>query len=122
MQHSKPSTTFCKFLEEMAATAPVAIGTRGTVGSLVKKEIDYFAKIEFERCSGNDMASSSRRSSSPPTFWHTVMSWRRKKKRIGNRFITKICSAFDVSGSNRLNKISGFNYTILQNDFNSLHM
>ncbi|KAB2601014.1 chaperone protein ClpB1-like [Pyrus ussuriensis x Pyrus communis] len=32
-----------------AATAPIAIGTRGTVGSLVRKEIEYFSKIELDR-------------------------------------------------------------------------
>ncbi|KAG6584077.1 hypothetical protein SDJN03_20009, partial [Cucurbita argyrosperma subsp. sororia] len=114
----------------MAATASVAIGTRGTIGSLIKKEIDYFAKIELERCSSRssqrpqapDMATSGC-SSSPPTFWHSVMSWRRKKKRSRSRFVPKICSsAFDVSESNQMNKISGFNYTILQNNFHSLHM
>lgn len=130
MQHNKPSTTFCKSHYRMAATAtsPVAIGTRGTVGSLVKKEIDYFAKIELESCSssqrsqGPKMASSGCSSSSPSTFWHSVMSWRKKKKQTSNRFVPKMCSSFDVLRSNRLNKISGLSYTVLQNDFHSLQM
>ncbi|XP_011648422.1 uncharacterized protein LOC105434455 [Cucumis sativus] len=111
----------------MAAIAPVAIGTRGTIGSLVKKEIDYFAKIELEtsissqRSQGPEMASSGCRSS-PPTFWQSLMSWRRKTKLTSNRFVTKMCSTFDASRSNRMNKISGLSYTILQNDFHSLHM
>ena len=119
--HYKPSsTTFWESSDKMAATvtAPVAIGTRGTVGSLVKNEIDYFAKIELERCSSSssshrtqrpDMASSSC-SSSPPTFWQSIMSWRRKKKRTGICFVPK------------MNRISGFGYTILRKDFHSFHM
>ncbi|KAA0056869.1 hypothetical protein E5676_scaffold248G005900 [Cucumis melo var. makuwa] len=112
MQHNKPNNTFYKSHYGMAATAPVAIGTRGTIGSLIKKEIDYFAKIELEtsissqRSQGPEMASSGCRSS-PPTFWQSIMSWRRKKKLTSNRFITKMCSTFDASRSNRMNKISG---------------
>uniref|UniRef100_A0A9I9CEP5 Uncharacterized protein n=1 Tax=Cucumis melo TaxID=3656 RepID=A0A9I9CEP5_CUCME len=127
MQHNKPNNTFYKSHYGMAATAPVAIGTRGTIGSLIKKEIDYFAKIELEtsissqRSQGPEMASSGCRSS-PPTFWQSIMSWRRKKKLTSNRFITKMCSTFDASRSNRMNKISGLSYTILQNDFHSLHV
>ncbi|GAU33443.1 hypothetical protein TSUD_380790 [Trifolium subterraneum] len=29
--------------------APIAIGTRGTIGSLVRKEIEYFTKFELDR-------------------------------------------------------------------------
>ncbi|QHO21201.1 uncharacterized protein DS421_11g344620 [Arachis hypogaea] len=31
-----------------APAAPVAIGTRGTIGSLVKKEIEYFTKFDLD--------------------------------------------------------------------------
>ncbi|KAJ7967666.1 Patatin [Quillaja saponaria] len=47
--HRKLSTSTTKSLEKMAAIAPVAIGTRGTVGSLVRKEIEYFSKLELDR-------------------------------------------------------------------------
>jgi len=121
LRYKPSSTTFWESRDKMAATvtAPVAIGTRGTVGSLVKNEIDYYAKIELERCCSSsssshrtqrpDMASSSC-SSSPPTFWQSIMLWRRKKKRTGICFVPK------------MNKISGFGYTILRNDFHSFHM
>lgn len=33
----------------MGAPAPVAIGTRGTIGSLVRKEIEYLTKIELDK-------------------------------------------------------------------------
>lgn len=46
MQYKATSQTPGFPLRKMAA--PVAIGTRGTVGSLLKKEIEYFTKFELE--------------------------------------------------------------------------
>lgn len=36
----------------MASTPPVAIGTWGTVGSLVRREIEYFSKFELGKLGG----------------------------------------------------------------------
>ncbi|KAK9024666.1 hypothetical protein V6N11_004824 [Hibiscus sabdariffa] len=46
MQRSK--TTGRDVAVEMAAHRPVAIGTKGTVGSLVMQEIQYFNRLELE--------------------------------------------------------------------------
>ena len=45
MQYKASSVTSHLPEKMAAATAPVAIGTRGTIGSLVRKEIDYFTKL-----------------------------------------------------------------------------
>lgn len=122
MQYKASTTT--KFPEKMAAAAPLAIGTRGTVGSLVMKEIEYFSKLELDRhgrSSGKsqgkilDMGSFSRgNSSSRSSFRFLTMTWKRKKQGISKGFLPRICSVSEVSESNRLNGISGFNYMILK--------
>ncbi|KAJ6767319.1 hypothetical protein OIU79_023142 [Salix purpurea] len=106
----------------MAATTPVAIGTRGTVGSLVRKEIDYFTKFEIDRCASSrkpqgqvvDIASSN--GQPRPSFWSLTMSWKRKKRRGSSGFLPSICSAVEVADSNRISRIPGFSYRILKDD------
>lgn len=108
----------------MAAAAPVAVGTRGTVGSLVRKEIEYFTKLELDRNGSSrnprgqvvDMGSCSR-GNSRSGFWFLTMTWKRKKPRISSRgFLPRICSVSGVAETNLLNGISGFNYMILKED------
>ncbi|GLT83248.1 hypothetical protein SLE2022_015480 [Rubroshorea leprosula] len=114
----------------MAASAPVAIGTRGTVGSLVRKEIEYFAKLEIDTrgsSSGKahgllvDVTSCSGQSRRHAGLWFSMMSWRRKKQRAGAGFLPSMCSAVEVADSNQLNGIPGFHYRILKNDQNNFH-
>ncbi|XP_030972198.1 uncharacterized protein LOC126727127 [Quercus robur] len=121
----KATTTSTKLPEKMAAiAAPVAIGTRGTVGSLVRKEIEYFSKVEIDQCGSSrkpqgqivDMASTS--GHSKPGLWFLIMTWRRKKRRNSSGILPSMCSVVEVSESNRLNRIPGYNYRILKNDFN----
>ncbi|OAY24707.1 uncharacterized protein LOC110605035 [Manihot esculenta] len=123
--HYKARTITTTFPEKMSASTPVAIGTRGTVGSLLRKEIEYFTKIELDRCASSrrtrgqmvDMASRSEHSISRPSFWSLSLNWKRKKRR-GNSsvFLPSICSAVEVADTNRLNGIPGFSYKILTND------
>ncbi|XP_057962578.1 uncharacterized protein LOC131154090 [Malania oleifera] len=121
------ASTAVSFPEKMAAAAPVKIGTRGTVGSLVMKEIEYFSKLELEHrasCSRVprpvDVGSSS--GHSRPSFWSLTMTWKRKKRRgSGSGFLPNICSAVEVAESHRLNGVPGFNYRILKSDENNLN-
>lgn len=122
----------------MGATTPVEVGTRGTVASLVMKEIEYFRGLELEsrtpqehtvgvgvastsssrRSSSSSSSSSSRRSSSSSNFlpsFGLVMTWRRKKRRGSGGFVPSMCSAVDVE-ENKLNGIPGFNYRNLKAD------
>ena len=110
----------------MAAAAPVAIGTRGTVGSLLKKEIEYFTKFELEgrgsswKPHGQIVEMDSRSGHSRPSFWLLVTGWKRKKRRGGSGFLSSMCS--EVADKSQLNIIPGFNYRILKNDFNNFHV
>ncbi|XP_050902423.1 uncharacterized protein LOC127113288 [Lathyrus oleraceus] len=94
--------------------APVAIGTRGTIGSLVRKEIEYFTKFELDRRGISqkpqqhfvdmEMVSDRTISMSKPSFWFLPTTWKRKKQR------------------NTTSRIPGFSYKILRNDINNFHL
>ncbi|XP_010655362.1 uncharacterized protein LOC100258941 [Vitis vinifera] len=126
----KASCTATKCPERMAAKAPVEVGTRGTVGSLVMKEIEYFSRLELDRHgSGSsqrsqahvvDVASGST-GRSRHRFWFLIMTWRRKKRRSSRTFLPSICSVVEVADSHRLNGIPGFNYRILKDDVKNMH-
>ncbi|KAI4298663.1 hypothetical protein L6164_032196 [Bauhinia variegata] len=124
------SSTNTKFPDKMAAPAPVAIGTRGTVGTLVRKEIEYFAKFELERRGNSQNLRSqivgmvSRRDYSIPksSFWVLLLTWRRKKRRGSSGFLPRICSVAEVAESNQFNRIPGYDYRILKNDMNNFQL
>ncbi|KAE8724410.1 Kinase superfamily protein [Hibiscus syriacus] len=123
-------------------SAPIAIGTRGTVGSLLKKEIEYFANFELEAQGivggGSSGGSSSGRSwksgvrvemdcsngHSRSGFWFSIVGWKRKKRKAGNDsgFLPSMCSAIEVADMNRFNRIPGFNYRILKNDVHNFRV
>ena len=120
--------------ERMAAAVPVEVGTRGTVGSLVMREIEYFSRIELDRHgSGSsqrsqahvvDVASGST-GRSRRRFWFLIMTWRRKKRSSSSStttttFLPSICSVVEVADSHRLNGIPGFNYRILKDDLENM--
>lgn len=123
MQH-KASTTTTKFPETMAiSAAPIAIGTRGTVGSLVRKEIEYFSKLELDLNASSRKPrrqvtdTSPRRGSTRSPFWFLKMTWKRKQQRGSKRFLSSMCSVAEVSESNRL-----FDYSILEDDVQNLNI
>ncbi|KAK5826235.1 hypothetical protein V6Z11_A06G174900 [Gossypium hirsutum] len=113
---------------KMAASAPIAIGTRGTVGSLLKKEIEYFTKFELEGRGGSwkphahmvDM--DCRTGHSRPGFWFLITGWKRKKRKGNTGFLPSMCSAIEVAEKEQFNRIPGFNYRILQNDVHNFHV
>lgn len=108
----KASTT-TKFPGKMSAAAPVDIGTRGTVGSLVMKEIEHFNR--HEKPQGQTL--NQNRSS----FWFIIMTWKKKKQR-GNKCLPRICSVVEVAESSRPNGIHGFNYKILKNELTHMQV
>ncbi|PKI72319.1 uncharacterized protein LOC116204267 [Punica granatum] len=110
--------------------APVAVGTRGTVGSLIRKEIEYFRTVEFsdqrrsqkrpQAARSLEMGSNSihcKAQASRPSFWFFGLSWRRKKQRVGGGFRSSMCSPSDASDIERPDDIRGFNYMILRDEF-----
>lgn len=120
----KSSTTATKGSEEMAAHTPVEIGARGTVGSLVMKEIEYFSQLELSfqdslqkpQSNKTDIASSS--SHSKPIIGSVVTT--PKKKKRGSRLLPSICSMVEVSDNNRPIGNSGFSYRNLKSDVKKL--
>ncbi|CAH2078338.1 unnamed protein product [Thlaspi arvense] len=114
----------------MAAQIP--IGTRGTIGSLVRKEIDYFKNFstcphfDTRRVISEEKKNSFQRRdhSSRLSSWFSRTNWRKKKRQSsggggGGRFLSSMCSAVEVAGENR---VPGFNYRILKSDEDGLHV
>ncbi|WRX28372.1 hypothetical protein QQP08_020859 [Theobroma cacao] len=124
MHRSKTSAK--KVPDEMAAHPPVEIGTRGTVGSLVMLEIEYFSRLELscrdssEKPHPNvrDFASSS--SHSRPIVGPVVATQKKKKKKIGgSKLLPSMCSMVEIS-ENRPVGFSGFGYRNLKSDVKKL--
>lgn len=125
----KPSTISTTDAEKMASYNPVEIGTRGTVGSLVLKEIEYFSQLELSshgnlekpRSHVTDMASSSTSIShaSKPNVG-SASATQKKKKRGSSRLLPSMCSMVEVSDKNRSVEISGFSYRNLKADVKKL--
>ncbi|KAM1347818.1 hypothetical protein ACFX2H_036703 [Malus domestica] len=140
MQYKASSTAETNFPQTSpmaAGTAPIAVGTRGTVGSLVRREIEYFSKLELDpHGSSSSMkplgqilgftSGDSGAHCSKSSFRILVMTWRRRKRRgssssgIGRGFLASMCFAAEVAETNRQNWIPGFNYKILKDDMNNL--
>lgn len=104
------------------------IGTHGTMGNLLMKEIEYYKRLESEiggnrlkyKHGGNDRGGGSR-------FWSGfgffIAKWKRKKGDGGSsdKFLQRICMMMDVADDRHnhhhyrhANKIPGFNYHILE--------
>lgn len=121
---SKSSTIANRDAAKMAAYAPVEIGTRGTVGSLIMKEIEHFSHLELSsRCSSHKpqpqfkgMVSSG---SHLRPACESVVKTQKKKKR-GTRILPSICSKVEVSDSNRPIGISVYSYRNLRSDVKKL--
>ncbi|TYI42365.1 hypothetical protein ES332_A01G093500v1 [Gossypium tomentosum] len=113
MQRSRTSTKSVPV--EMAtaiANPPVEIGTRGTVGSLVMQEIEYFSQLELR---------SKDRSKKPHSNVGPVVPTQKKKRRGSSKLIPSICSMVEIS-DNRPLGISGLSYRNLKSDVNKLQV
>ncbi|GFZ12507.1 hypothetical protein Acr_23g0008920 [Actinidia rufa] len=119
----KSSTIVAPIPEKKAARTPVEIGTRGTFGSLVVKEIEYFSQLELgcqdksekPRCQFPKTASTS--AHSRPQKLGSLLKTPKRKKKGGSKFIPSMCSMVEVAESTRPNMtISGFNYRNLKAD------
>lgn len=105
---------------------PIDIGTCGTVGSLLKIEIDYFRRIEVERVNScmnvernlEETTSTGRRNSWRGLRSLLVLPWRRKKRRNSGIRSAGMCATVDVAENPRLGEIPGFSYQNLRADSN----
>lgn len=99
----------------MDAKTPIEVGTRGTVGFLIMKEIEYFTNLESDKPQDQftEMASTS---SHPKPKFGSFTTTPGKKKKGGRKLIPNMCSTVDVAKSNRSNVTSGLSYRNLKGD------
>ncbi|MCD7453223.1 hypothetical protein HAX54_020166 [Datura stramonium] len=115
------SSITSRFSDKMSTSVPVEVGTRGTVGSLLKKEIEYFRKMSWivvkESLIINPVKSSvvidSGSGNSWPSFGFLTMKWKKKKRRGTGGGLPAMCSMVEVS------EIPGFSYRNLKVKENS---
>ncbi|CAI9772882.1 unnamed protein product [Fraxinus pennsylvanica] len=100
----------------MAGWVPMEVGTPGTVGSLLKREMEYFKRLEVERFEMSCLKSErhngekgSCRGNSWPGFKFFPFNWRRKKRRNSG-----IRRSFVDDGE--ISEIPGFSYRNLKAD------
>ncbi|GMH05322.1 hypothetical protein Nepgr_007162 [Nepenthes gracilis] len=114
------------------AAAPLAVGTRGTVGSLLKREIEYYRRLELDKQSQTlkrpekqpinvSDNNGNRHSRSNSLGYLLTSSWRRKKRRSNSSgsdsFFPNLCSTVEVTDSSySLDGIPGFSYRNLREE------
>ncbi|KAF6175783.1 hypothetical protein GIB67_035910 [Kingdonia uniflora] len=99
----------------MATTTPAKIGTKGTVGSLVLQEMEYFSKLELNHHekrsqkpqvqTSTDCSSINGGSGSKLGSVVVPSRRKRKKKKGGSGFLPSMCSAVEVADTrNKINQ------------------
>ncbi|KAI3745365.1 hypothetical protein L1987_58476 [Smallanthus sonchifolius] len=104
------------------AAALIAIGTHGTMGNLLMKEIEYYKKLESNTDGDPDKKHGG--SGGVSRFWRGFgffkTTWQRWKSNGGSsdKFLPRICMMADVAecrhNHRHANKIPGFNYHNLE--------
>ncbi|KAJ0983199.1 hypothetical protein J5N97_011454 [Dioscorea zingiberensis] len=98
-----------------ASPSPVEIGTRGTVASLVSKEIEYFQRLDIIH---------QERSQKPKTVIRDMVSTngavtRNRKKKVASSggFLPSFCSVVKISnGAIRADRVAGNSYKNLRTE------
>ena len=91
----------------MAAKAPVEIGTKGTIGSLLMQEITHYSQ------SGVACREIAQK---PEPLRSETVSQKMKKGGRSSKFLSIMCSMVEVSKGKSLNRTAGFNYRYLRTD------
>ncbi|WOH04207.1 hypothetical protein DCAR_0623616 [Daucus carota subsp. sativus] len=123
----KSSTSSLSTMKRMDGKPPAGIGTKGTVGSLVLQEIEYFRQLEM-KCR-EDLRKkpepkvvgvvSTISFSKPNPGARATMP--KKKKKGSSRIIPSMCSMVDVvEKKNQSNLRSRFSYRSLEADVKTL--
>lgn len=105
-------------IEKMDIPGPVKVGTRGTVGSLIRKEMEYYKQLERNRVmSPNNMVDKSCGPSGLGKSWLSLkfLIWKRSKKKKSGRFLPGFCSFPKVADpQQQLNSLASFGYRNLK--------
>ncbi|MFX9848181.1 hypothetical protein ABTP16_20230, partial [Acinetobacter baumannii] len=96
---------------------PVAIGTKGTVASLIMQEIDYFSRLELGgRVTSNEPSCQRTDTGAKDEAYSTpTISVSKRKRRGRKRCIPSMCSVVEVAESSQ-----GFTYKNLKTDVKRL--
>ncbi|KAG6471034.1 hypothetical protein ZIOFF_072127 [Zingiber officinale] len=93
---------------------PAEVGARGTIGSLVSQEIEYFRRLNPD----HQEASTRRDYKQKPGSSREEQRRRRKKKKLPARggFLPSVCSAVDVIDTKGIEKAGAIGYKNLRTD------
>lgn len=89
---------------EAAKSDPVAIGTRGTVGSLIMQELDHFSRLNLGDASSLKKPCHSKPPLTgeffKPKLDSVIAIPRRNKRGGGKRLLPSVCSVIEVANVN----------------------
>ncbi|KAK9077550.1 hypothetical protein SSX86_005887 [Deinandra increscens subsp. villosa] len=110
-----------------ADQTPIKIGAKGTIGSLMMKEIEYFNRLEVHSkkhaLQPPKAAADHHGGRIKPKIDSVMTTVLPRRKKRSSRFISSICSAIDVAADNKGPKlVSGFGYRTLKADVRRLQV
>ncbi|CAH9139593.1 unnamed protein product [Cuscuta epithymum] len=109
----------CRRLQD----GPVDVGSQGTIGSLLNREIEHLTRPKSEHSSESMTSTKSKTHSSWPGFIFVMLKWKKKKRRAsGGGLLLGVCSLVDNVSTDRhmLNEIQRFSYVNLKADSNQI--
>lgn len=125
----KSGSNASSIAERMAGKTPAQIGTRGTVGSLVTQEIEYFTQLEMksqntlQKPLDRKLPNAGTTSSCSKPNLGSIITILKKKKKGSSRLLPSMCSMVDVvEKRNQPNLGSSFSYRSLKADVNTLQV
>lgn len=103
---------------------PAEVGARGTIGSLVSQEIEYFRRLNPDHQESSserlktEVASASGDSKQKPGSSREAQRRRRRKKKllVSGGFLPSMCSAVDVIDTKGKEKAGTIGYKNLRTD------
>ncbi|KAI4304275.1 hypothetical protein MLD38_039812 [Melastoma candidum] len=108
----------------MAETGLVAVGTRGTVGSLLRKEMEFYSQHQVRGNSSRSKATANRNveTSSGRAFPGIVVRFRSHRSRRKKKL--PVASNFSDVARDQLgeDKVPGFSYRMLRDEFKDMQM
>lgn len=94
-----------------AKSEPVAVGTKGTIGSLIMQEMDHFSQLDLSGSS--DLKKPCHQLVDLPLI---TIPRRKTKRRGSKRLIPSMCSVVEVANSSEPSSSSASSYRSLKMD------
>uniref|UniRef100_A0A1D1ZH55 Uncharacterized protein n=1 Tax=Anthurium amnicola TaxID=1678845 RepID=A0A1D1ZH55_9ARAE len=100
-----------------AASSPVEVGARGTIGSLVSREIEYFKKLDLNRQESSQKPKIKTSPCINPRHKLGSRNPAAKKKVMGNGgFLPSICSVVEIADNVGTHRVPRIGYRNLKHD------